>query len=703
MVKVCLAHERAITPISDPIHGRIEINLFEREFIDSPFFQRLHFVLQNSILYTTFPANKNTRFPHSLGVAHICGKLFSNGLRKSRYRTLHAFLNNAAELIEDLYLEICPLGNGVAKSKTEAHFQSLKDAHLQTISGLSEFVHSPIFPDADANGENLRVHTEKPYGKKSGLSAIFIVDTLWQAIRLYGLMHDVGHLPMSHAFETAMKKQVHLMNSYGLASEPKSQFEKLFTDRKQEFTSFLDENNAIEGNDEESRDIYAKFFAKILCCDVNSITNVAFDKDFHEIRGLSIFNRYIGSYESTFPGKKGEISNYANLIHHLTLCIFFASALSEDELSKGNRGFLLAIKSLVDGDLDGDRMDYTIRDGHESGSHIGNFDLSRVTSNSLLVMTPENESNRFMFSYYIRALSGIEQFFEQRFQSYKYIIYHRTAHRANSCLERLISQILLLSFLDSGGNICKLVSQFGYLKLVDGNIKSILPDDDRDIFRIDDANLRTLFLQVYELLENIEQPEEQEIFENSADLVKKDILNLIRIVVFRDYSNVIDPLKKQNPIEFLSKNGFDDNRKGRRTIRFVRKLIRESEEHVLAIQKLLNEAAISGKIRPASIIVNHVKQKIFDAAKNQNESWEKQLSIVRENGKVARIGELSKMLDTMKKRTKAESYSKFYIVSGNVKFDKKQELSITKIINEYLKEKFSKYMKECDKRGMENV
>lgn len=208
LVKVYLSHERAITPISDPIHKRIEINLFEREFVDSLYFQRLHFVLQNSVSYTTFPANKNTRFPHSLGVAHICGELFSGGLRRSRAITLDPFLSDAAAFIEKLYLELHPKPKGVRQKKKDSHFQSLITAHLSSISGLAGFVHSPIFPttkkEADQLNGRTRVQTEDTYGKQAKFSVAFLVDTLWQAVRLYALMHDVGHLPMSHAFEEAI-------------------------------------------------------------------------------------------------------------------------------------------------------------------------------------------------------------------------------------------------------------------------------------------------------------------------------------------------------------------------------------------------------------------------------------------------------------------------------------------------------------------
>src|SRR5688572_24800435 len=95
-----ISHTRAITPIQDPIHGTLKFTIFEREIIDSPYFQRLHFVLQNSTTYTAYPSNKNTRFTHSLGVAHIAGRLLSQSLANSSFPDLSAFLTDVSQFIE---------------------------------------------------------------------------------------------------------------------------------------------------------------------------------------------------------------------------------------------------------------------------------------------------------------------------------------------------------------------------------------------------------------------------------------------------------------------------------------------------------------------------------------------------------------------------------------------------------------------------
>lgn len=491
------------------------------------------------------------------------------------------------------------------------------------------------------------------------------------------------------------------MNNYSSSKQARANFATLFSERRREFTSAFtdddiskDEDYSKESEDKEvsPRENYVGFFSSILGCDTEDLEAVAFDKEFHEIRGLSLFNRYLRDYECTFAdtGRDGigsALDQYGELIQYLTLCIFFASALSNSNLKDGNHGFLLAIKSLVDGDFDGDRMDYTLRDGHEAGSDIGKFDLTRIVSNTMLISYNKGR-RRYSFGYYIRALSGIEQFYEQRYQSYKYIIYHRTASRTNACLERLIGQLLHYSFLCPGSKLAKALNGFGYIEIKDSNIISLLPDTDRNVFKIDDANLRTLFIEVFNLIElgqlNEDGSHDEEI-KLALDLIRHDILNLINIVAFRNYSHIIDPLKKMSAFEYM-KSEIKDNYSDHEVKYIVRKLIRSSSERLVEIQNLLNENSNSGGIPAVSVFSTMFRPKIFDHKENAKKSFECQLAVVRENGEAVPASQLSTSLRSMVSRKEAESYAKFFIVSKDIKFDKNSHVNIMKIINEYLSE-----------------
>lgn len=57
--------------VSDPVHKWISFTPAEKNLIDSPLFQRLRHIKQMTLNHMVFPGATNTRFDHSLGVAHV--------------------------------------------------------------------------------------------------------------------------------------------------------------------------------------------------------------------------------------------------------------------------------------------------------------------------------------------------------------------------------------------------------------------------------------------------------------------------------------------------------------------------------------------------------------------------------------------------------------------------------------------------------
>lgn len=68
--------------IKDPILGYIKIFEHEKIIIDTPIFQRLRRVKQNTGVHYAYPCATHTRFSHSLGVMHIAGLFIENLLEK---------------------------------------------------------------------------------------------------------------------------------------------------------------------------------------------------------------------------------------------------------------------------------------------------------------------------------------------------------------------------------------------------------------------------------------------------------------------------------------------------------------------------------------------------------------------------------------------------------------------------------------------
>ena len=93
------------TIIRDTNYNYIKVTPIEKQIIDSSYFQRLRFVLQNSFAFYTYPTNVTNRFSHSLGVMHLSGKMFLKALENSEDDHLQYFLEHGKELISSTLKE----------------------------------------------------------------------------------------------------------------------------------------------------------------------------------------------------------------------------------------------------------------------------------------------------------------------------------------------------------------------------------------------------------------------------------------------------------------------------------------------------------------------------------------------------------------------------------------------------------------------
>jgi HD superfamily phosphohydrolase len=64
--------------IFDAVYGYIELDDVEFDLVNSPIFQRLHWIKQLGPLHTIFPSAQHSRFSHSIGVLHIMKKMIKH-------------------------------------------------------------------------------------------------------------------------------------------------------------------------------------------------------------------------------------------------------------------------------------------------------------------------------------------------------------------------------------------------------------------------------------------------------------------------------------------------------------------------------------------------------------------------------------------------------------------------------------------------
>lgn len=223
--------------VRDLVHGFVNLTAPEVEVINNQLFQRLRHVRQNDVAFFVYPSLNISRFEHSLGCAHVAGKM--------------------------------------AKNLT-------------------------------------RSHEWKSYRRAVGLSE----DDLVQACRLYALLHDVGHLPLSHLFEMAFEDYA--------------------------FTK--------DGGKTTLQDYCKEWFG-----------GEGFGK-LHEACGSALAPEILMS--------TSEISTD---VRDVVLQLMQSKTIALDSP-------LQPIKLLIDSEIDADRIDATARDGTLAGQEYGNYDIERLCS-----------------------------------------------------------------------------------------------------------------------------------------------------------------------------------------------------------------------------------------------------------------------------------------------------------------------------------
>ena len=85
--------------MTDIINESIQYSGIEKEVIGTPIYNRLHRVLQNSMVYLTYPSNKVKRFEHSVGTMHLAGEIFYYSVCNAEDDDLRGFFGEIEEEI----------------------------------------------------------------------------------------------------------------------------------------------------------------------------------------------------------------------------------------------------------------------------------------------------------------------------------------------------------------------------------------------------------------------------------------------------------------------------------------------------------------------------------------------------------------------------------------------------------------------------
>ncbi|MDH2363776.1 HD domain-containing protein [Priestia megaterium] len=344
-----------VRSIHDPIHGSIKLSNEEIKIIEHPLFKRLHHIRQNSFLYKVFPSAKHTRFEHSIGVMHLASKM------------LIAILENG---------EIANQRNDIVKN--------IQDELLTNI-GV---------------GINIYEHLKKDK---------VILRTVFKQLRFAALLHDIGHGPLSHLFDS-------------------------FAPTVEEFHRILLSDPELS----EDTDISL------------AIINMIKEFESSEIRKgkkpaqIRVEHEHISSYFTYVVLKEIGITidNIKNVLTILKPTLNLGKLILT--INETDFDLLKLLNDIVaSAPIDCDRMDYLKRDSYFVGVPYGNYSEDRILKSLLSYV---NNSNEVRLGIKLSGLHAIENFVQARYELYVQVYGHKTNEACQAILNFVCQEKLPFSW-----------------------------------------------------------------------------------------------------------------------------------------------------------------------------------------------------------------------------------------------------------------
>lgn len=362
--------------ISDTVHGSIPISYLEKKIISTRTFNRLHNISQNSTAYLTYPTNRTRRFEHSIGTMHICSQMFMYGINNAESKTLESFFADFKTEIDSILKEkLSGDGNHIYRVKLDdKNFRSAILFKYTEDIKINDYLYNISIPK---NVFDLKL--EIPY----------II--LFQAIRLSAMLHDVGHPPMSHITENAISnilKEVSLKKT-------KNDSEEEFLDC---ISTYIGKNQKIQ---------------------------------LHEKIGNELSRKLLEDNIEPYQ-KSDSLERLYQILFELIIMDTTISILGEKTL------FFKWIHRIIDGSLDGDRLDYVTRDPINSGIDTGRIEYDRLLSTIKLI---KYEDDSYWFCPNLKMIDIVDDFFYRRWKMYEKIILHHRVVKTDYLMENCIQEI----------------------------------------------------------------------------------------------------------------------------------------------------------------------------------------------------------------------------------------------------------------------
>lgn len=407
--------------ITDSIHGTIYISAIEHQMMSTPFFYRLNDVYQSSTVYMTFPSNRTKRYEHSLGTMNLAGRMFYSAITNASKEDKQEFLDC---LLEQFLVVLNAFKD--RNRLNDLKFYRNSDDNLSKLipkRGCEEDKFITLINDAFKEGfsfDNALCKQEVcffdllPIDDNSAIKKIplysFLYQSALEALRIAALFHDIGHPPFSHIIEfTLQRLYCNKDSSNFIESKAKKFVESL--------------KKYVDCNSIEEMLLYSEEEKNI-------------DPALHEQIGLDILYNAFRGVMKTLTDEWGKNSsckfNRVNALYLVTVIEFTFGILLEKS------SVFESIHRLIDGPIDADRLDYVVRDSHNSGVDWGMIPYERLISSLKFVKT---DNHFFCIAFPEKVTDDLDDLIVNRYKVFQRINYHHKTVKTSELLQRSVEAL----------------------------------------------------------------------------------------------------------------------------------------------------------------------------------------------------------------------------------------------------------------------